>query len=90
MLVHVLVLVLETLSVKTRRRGSSSEWLAGRFVTPFCDLRGRALLRKTHVYKEPYAVRYSRGPYAWDAALQERMHFKNTVLDLNLASEVMH
>ena len=38
-----------------------------------------AHLTLLHVYKEPYAVQYLRGPYACDAVLQERMYFKNTL-----------
>jgi Universal stress protein family len=36
-----------------------------------------AHLTLLHVYKEPYAVQYLRGPYACDAVLQERMHFES-------------
>jgi nucleotide-binding universal stress UspA family protein len=38
-----------------------------------------AHLTLLHVYKEPYAVQYLRGPYACDAVLQERMHFESTL-----------
>ena len=38
-----------------------------------------AHLTLLHVYKQPYAVQYLRGPYAYDAVLQERMYFVNAL-----------
>jgi universal stress protein A len=38
-----------------------------------------AHLTLLHVYKEPYAVEYMRGPHACDAVLNERMASKNAL-----------
>lgn len=38
-----------------------------------------AHLTLLHVYKEPYAVEYARGPHACNAVLNERLHFKNVL-----------
>ena len=43
-----------------------------------------AQLTLFHVYKEPYSVEYLRGPCAYDAVLENRRHFENT---LNLIAE---
>ena len=45
-----------------------------------------AHLTLLHVYKQPYAVQYLRGPCAYDAVLQERMYFVNA---LNSIAEVV-
>jgi nucleotide-binding universal stress UspA family protein len=38
-----------------------------------------AQLTLLHAYREPYAVRYVRGPRAYDAVLEERTYFENTL-----------
>ena len=38
-----------------------------------------AQLTLLHAYREPYAVQYVRGPHAYDAVLEDRTYFENTL-----------